>query len=88
MPEIFAREYVAQVNFDERHRNGEERVAQRDAGVREGARIDDHESRPIAAASTEPCAMSSCSALLWAAIELMTARPGQRCELGLDIGQR
>src|SRR5258708_15446638 len=44
MPERLAREYITQVNFDERHTHGQEGVAQRDAGVGEGARIDDHEA--------------------------------------------
>src|SRR5256885_3492208 len=34
---------VGEVHFDERHTGAEEGVAQRDAGVRERARIDDHE---------------------------------------------
>src|SRR5438309_7190213 len=34
---------VGQVHFDERHTGAEDGVAQRDAGVRERARIDDHE---------------------------------------------
>src|SRR6266480_616615 len=34
---------VGEVHFDERHTGAEDGVAQRDAGVRERARIDDHE---------------------------------------------
>ena len=43
MAETFAREYVAQMNFDERDRHAEQRVTQRDAGVSQRARIDQHE---------------------------------------------
>src|SRR5271154_6182021 len=36
MPICLAGEYVAQMNFDERHADREERIAQCDAGMREG----------------------------------------------------
>src|ERR1700689_5419497 len=48
MPERLAREYIAQVNFDERHAHRQEGVAQRDAGVGEGTWIDDHETDRLA----------------------------------------
>ena len=47
MPEFLAREYVAQMNLDERYGHGEKRVAQRDARVREGAGIDDRECNAV-----------------------------------------
>src|SRR6266446_1239211 len=40
---------VGQVHFDERHTGAEDGVAQRDAGVRERARIDDHERHAFGA---------------------------------------
>ena len=47
MPEFLAREHVAQVHFDERHRDGEKCVAQGDAGMGERARIDDDEGDAV-----------------------------------------
>lgn len=43
MPECFAREDIAQVHLDEWNTYGEKRIAQRDAGMGEAARIDDDE---------------------------------------------
>src|SRR5438034_9343694 len=40
---------VGEVHFDERHTGAEDGVAQRDAGVRERARIDDHECHGLGA---------------------------------------
>src|ERR1700674_5097976 len=40
---------VGQVHFDERHTGAEDGVTQRDAGVRERARIDDHERHAFGA---------------------------------------
>ncbi len=48
MSKSFACEHVAQVNFDEGHGHREKGIAQRDAGVREGSRIDDDEGDAIA----------------------------------------
>ena len=43
MPEFLAREDIAQVHFDEWNAYSEKRIAQRDAGMRETARVDDDE---------------------------------------------
>ena len=48
MPKGFTCEDVAQVHFDEGHGYGEQGIAQGDAGVREGSRIDDDEADMIA----------------------------------------
>src|SRR2546429_72760 len=40
---------VGQVYFNERYAGAEQRVAQRNAGVREGARVDDHERHSLGA---------------------------------------
>jgi len=40
---------VGQVHFDERYAGAQQRVAQRNAGVREGARVDDHERHSFGA---------------------------------------
>src|ERR1039457_2817012 len=48
MPELLAREYVAEVNLDERYGCCQKCIAQRDAGVRIRARIDDYECNPVA----------------------------------------
>src|SRR5882757_7100407 len=48
MPKGLARKHIAQVNFDERNAYGQESVAQRDARVRKGTRIDDDEAHTIA----------------------------------------
>ncbi len=45
----FAGVRVGQVHFNERHTGAQQRVAQRDAGVREGARVDDHERHAVGA---------------------------------------
>ena len=48
MPKLLPRKRVAQVNFDKRNLNREERVAQRNAGVRKGTRVQDDEVDPVA----------------------------------------
>src|SRR5438477_12582603 len=40
---------LGQMHFDERYAGAEQRVAQRNAGVREGARVDDHERHSLGA---------------------------------------
>ena len=55
---------VGQVDFDERNVHGEQRVAQRDAGVGERRRIEDDEGDAVLPACCT-ASTSSCSALLW-----------------------
>ena len=43
MSERLARVHVAQVHLDERNLHREQRIAQRDAGVREARRIEENE---------------------------------------------
>ena len=55
MPKGFTCEDVAQVHFDEWHRHREQRIAQGDAGVGEGSRIDDDEGDTIAFGRLNSC---------------------------------
>ena len=49
MTKILPRKHVAQVNLNERNINGEQRIAQCDAGVRERARVEQYERRSVLA---------------------------------------
>ena len=86
MPELLAGEYVAEMNLDERYGNGQQRVAQGDAGMGKSAGIDDHEGDPVALGGVNP----GDQLMLGIALErqqLMALRPGERAELLLDIPQ-
>ena len=48
MSKALSREDVAQMNFDEGHRDTHERIAQRNARVGQSARIDDDETGAVA----------------------------------------
>src|SRR5579872_6152312 len=48
MSERLAREHIAQVDLDEGYPHPKKRIAQGDAGMSEGAGIDDHESDAVA----------------------------------------
>ena len=54
MPEWLACEYIAEVNFNERYGRREKCIAQRDAGVREGAGVDDYERNSVALGALHP----------------------------------
>src|ERR1700728_3053445 len=86
LPKSLAREHVAQVNFDERQRDGEKGIAQGDAGVRIARRIDDGDRDAVVFGSLN----LADQLMLGIALEGgqgMTAGAGEGLELGLDIVQ-
>ena len=84
--EFLACRTFRQVHFDEGQPHRQQRVAERDAGVREGARIDDEEAMPAAGRRCMR-SISSCSALHLRTFELMAELARQRGGPLLDLGQ-
>src|SRR3984957_19555805 len=86
MTESFAREYVAQMNFDEGNAYRQECIAQRDAGVGKRAGIDDDEPdlfvlRRVDLADQFVLGIALCGS------EFMALSLGDALELGLDVLQ-
>ena len=86
MPEGFPPVHVRQVHFDERHAGGGQRVAQRDAGVGEGGRVDDDEghlggARPL-------CPVHQLALVIGLErLEPQALLIGQRLQVAIDVSQ-
>src|ERR1700743_132775 len=83
MSKCFPCEYVAQVDLDEWHPNRQERVAQRDAGVGEGAGVDDDERRAVGLRGMY-AADQVVFGIALGGDEFMTIRSAKNLEFGLD----
>ena len=83
--EFLARVHVADVDLDERDAHGEDRIAQRHAGVRQGARVDEDEIG-LARGRLDPVDEVRLGIAL-EGVELVTEAPGQRPGSLFDVGQ-
>ena len=84
--ERLARVHVRQVHFDERDRDRRQRVAQRDAGMRERARVDQDEGGPFRLARWMR-SISAPSAFDWKLSSSCPAVLALGAEIGVDLGQ-
>src|SRR5688572_657715 len=78
---------IREMHLDERHAYREQRIAQRDARVREGPRVQDDDVDPVARRALNGFDQRGFGVTLQGR-EVMTQLPGESGELALDRGQR